>query len=494
MRVTARQPVWVGRPVDHQLEVVAAATGSALNPRIAHASFRQRALLPGWLAVVVPAVVALGFVLFNGSPPQVVVPKVLDQEPATLAALDRLGLKLEPCRPKASSAKPGTITQSPSPGAKVPRGTAIHCAVAVPFATAVLPDVRGKSRGEAERMLARVDAVLGEMTPNPPDADAVVTSMVPSPGQRVERGTAVRLYFSPIPPPAPDRWAMLADLGRALAAWDAATGTALPKLPPTERSLTNSASTPDGRVVVALLGTQLVRIRADGTVVAIRRASEIYDYPSFPRPLRDAVRRTVLAVVQTSDTPVAGCDAAKACPKSDSDLCLGKVTGRTFRPRCIVDPRFGVYRPHWSPDGKSIVVGVQSALGYSVALYQSDVAFSTNPRRWKLVPVRLPSFATFTKEIAVSPDGTRIAAVVHTRRGYRLVVTGAANVTLDGARRLPIEACKVEWIDESWLAVVTLGATCNDDTGPIVRMAPGASLTVTPVAIGDNPTFLRLGG
>jgi hypothetical protein len=150
---------------------------------------------------------------------------------------------------------------------------------------------------------------------------------------------------------------------------------------------------------------------------------------------------------------------------------------------------------HWSPTGRTILVGATSDKGFGIVRYQSSVAFSAKASDWgrgQFVTPRSPTGGVL--EAAISPDGKQLAAIANLDGGPPLLYLGKADdLKLEKAKKLEVQACKVGWLDSRWLAAVKLGATCGQDTGEIVRLSvddPSQPTTIT--TDGDNPTFQPL--
>ena len=87
---------WIGRPVDRQFQLTATPVGveGPVPPRMA--TYRQKAWLPWWMAIVAPLVAALAVVVVMLLPKQTTVPNLKGQ-PSAFAAqklLNKIGLKL----------------------------------------------------------------------------------------------------------------------------------------------------------------------------------------------------------------------------------------------------------------------------------------------------------------------------------------------------------------------------------------------------------------
>ena len=134
---------------------------------------------------------------------EVVVPN-LQGLPLPLAVL-RLGsarLGVASVRPLETTAGPEdtVVRQSPSPGTRVPPGSAVRLWIARPrpVQDVVVPDLAGLPEAEARARLGRVNLRIGELEPQDSSRTApdTVVRQSPSPGTRVPPGSAVRLWIA----------------------------------------------------------------------------------------------------------------------------------------------------------------------------------------------------------------------------------------------------------------------------------------------------------
>lgn len=112
--------------------------------------------------------------------------------------LKAAGLAMTEADRRPSPEPPDTVLeQRPGPGTQVRRGTTVAVIVSTRPATAVVPDVRGRSLAEAERLLQSADLAMveGERRPSQERPDTVLEQS-PAPGTRVRRGTSVTVIVS----------------------------------------------------------------------------------------------------------------------------------------------------------------------------------------------------------------------------------------------------------------------------------------------------------
>ncbi len=93
-------------------------------------------------------------------------------------------------------AKDNVISTSPSAGQTVPKGSTVTVTVAVGPATVLVPDVRGKTIGQAAAILQGAGLKVGEVFGNGNGDNRHVLATDPSPNTKVQRGTSVDLLVS----------------------------------------------------------------------------------------------------------------------------------------------------------------------------------------------------------------------------------------------------------------------------------------------------------
>ena len=126
------------------------------------------------------------------------------------AALTDVGLIPSITRVEDSSVAAGTIiSQSPSPG-KVPQRSTVTLEITEQPSTVAVPDVTGRTQGDAERELGTADLAIGYDAPrhDPNIPQGAVISQNPNPGTQVAPNTRVTLVLSlgpePVQEPDPD--------------------------------------------------------------------------------------------------------------------------------------------------------------------------------------------------------------------------------------------------------------------------------------------------
>jgi beta-lactam-binding protein with PASTA domain len=305
----------------------------------------------------------------------------------------------------------------------------------------------------------------------------------PAAGSEVEGGSTVRVLVSAGFPQ------LAIDDDRDVLRIDGATGKRLGRIARTEAAEKDPSWSADGTAVAYEQGGRIMLAtlgEPEQPAVPITPEGEDYADPSFapvPQP-------NVLAVARLNADG----------DRNDTDLCLGLVTSEGVRPQCIVDRSTGVGDARWAPDGKTIyVAAVNKAREFGIVRYRSQVPFSARASDWRGGEFVTPTDrgGTGVRDLAISPDGKRIAVVSNLDSGeFRLAIAKADDLRLEDARRLPVQACKVIWRpDGKEVVIVQAGALCTQPTGQLFRIEVDRSPEAVPLAAsGDNPSFQPLVG
>lgn len=122
---------------------------------------------------------------------------------AAQAALDNAGFvaAIEPGN-SASVPKGQVMGQAPQPGAMVPAGTSVGVTISQGPAAVPVPDVVGKTEGEATTLLRNSGLKVAVVTNNNPAPDGEVYSQAPVQGTLVAPGSTVSILVSSGPAPA----------------------------------------------------------------------------------------------------------------------------------------------------------------------------------------------------------------------------------------------------------------------------------------------------
>ena len=202
--VRARKRHWIGRPIDHRLELEVRPQGEHLVPAPFTATFRQRAWIAWWVPLLVLLLALLILLVLLLLPSSATVPDVRGARSAFEAQkyLEDEGLTLDPgvrAAGRRAGVRPGTVVdQSPSPGEEVDEGKAVTVLVAAGRRTVPVPDLKGMSAPEADSKLQEAGLTLGAASPEL-EGDTVVVEQVPAAGERRKAGTPVAIVLGPEP-------------------------------------------------------------------------------------------------------------------------------------------------------------------------------------------------------------------------------------------------------------------------------------------------------
>jgi beta-lactam-binding protein with PASTA domain len=163
------------------------------------AVFRQKPWLPWWLAIVVPLLALLALLLFLFLPKNVEVPDVVGKKSAFEAekAITEAGLRLAPATKEKVDGKvpPGTVlSQTPPAGETAEKDSEVSILVAVGNGKVTVPDLTGKTPGDAEKALRDAGLSLGQATPQPVDPKAQIKSQIPAAKEIVKEGAPVDIF------------------------------------------------------------------------------------------------------------------------------------------------------------------------------------------------------------------------------------------------------------------------------------------------------------
>ena len=163
------------------------------------AVFRQKPWLPWWLAVVIPLLLLLLLLLFLFLPKNVEVPDVVGKKSAfeaeqtvtdaELRLAAQVKEKVDPESP------PGTVlSQTPAAGETAKKDSEVAILVAVGDGKVTVPDLAGKTPGDAEKALREEGLTLGQATPQPVDPKATIKSQIPAAKEIVQEGKPVDIF------------------------------------------------------------------------------------------------------------------------------------------------------------------------------------------------------------------------------------------------------------------------------------------------------------
>ena len=183
------------------------APGSVAVPQIPlmpnQVVFRHKALLPWWIALLVPLLLLLALLLFLFLPRNVTVPEVTGKKSTFEAekVLVKANLKLAPA-PKekvSTEAPPGTVIgQTPAAGEKAKKDSEVALEIAVGNGKVQVPNVVGQTQVEAEKTLREKGLTIGQLQPQPPDPKAKTSSQIPAADEVVTEGKPIDLFMADI--------------------------------------------------------------------------------------------------------------------------------------------------------------------------------------------------------------------------------------------------------------------------------------------------------
>ena len=207
--VRPRRPLIIGRKADRMLELRAWTADDEPGPAAsASAIYRQRPLIPWWLALLVVLLVIAAVLVFLLWQDRVTVPDV-EGEPSAFAAQERLeeeGLTVSPASKNEvrTDVEPGTVIgQTPGAGTEVDPGTVVTLLLARGARGTRVPDVKGLTPSEADQRLVAANLTLGNVAPKL-DPKGTIASQVPVPGRLRRRGTAVNVILAGTQVKVPD--------------------------------------------------------------------------------------------------------------------------------------------------------------------------------------------------------------------------------------------------------------------------------------------------
>lgn len=194
--------LWVGRPVDHRVQIQASALAAGVSAKAPPLIYRQRPWVPWWLPPLIVLLLAAGAALYLALPREVTMPALIGA-PSAFAAqqeLSQAGLHgpSQVATLVLAKVAPGTVVgQAPQAGARVPSSTPVTLQVASsPATTTIVPELAGLTPAQAEAALARIHLKLGAVSPRL-DPKARVASQLPAPGSLDAQGESVEIVLAP---------------------------------------------------------------------------------------------------------------------------------------------------------------------------------------------------------------------------------------------------------------------------------------------------------
>ncbi|MEO8689570.1 MAG: PASTA domain-containing protein [Solirubrobacteraceae bacterium] len=161
--------------------------------------FRHKAWLPWWIALLVPLLILLALFLFLFLPKNVVVPEVTGAK-STFEAEKKLTdaqLKLSAATKQkvSTEAPPGTVIgQTPKAGQKAKKDSEVAIEIAVGNGKVEVPDIVGKTQADADPILRKANLTVGQVSPQPPDPKAKISSQIPAAKEIVKEGAPIAIF------------------------------------------------------------------------------------------------------------------------------------------------------------------------------------------------------------------------------------------------------------------------------------------------------------
>ena len=146
-----------------------------------------------------PLLLLLALLLFLFLPKNVVVPEVTGAK-STFEAEKKLTeaeLKLNPTTKEkvSTEAPPGTVIgQTPAAGEKAEKNSEVAIEIAVGNGKIEVPDVVGKTQADADKIFREAGVTVGQVSPQPPDPKAKISSQIPAAKEIVKEGAPINIF------------------------------------------------------------------------------------------------------------------------------------------------------------------------------------------------------------------------------------------------------------------------------------------------------------
>ena len=533
--VRPKRPHWIGRTIDHRLELVARTADDQELAAPFNAVFRQKPWIAWWIPLLLLLLLIVALVIYLLWPDTAKVPDVVKQ-PSAFAAqkeLEEEGLTLNPkveTRVQ-KGAKPGSvIDQAPDAGERVDEGKAVAVVVAAGGGRVKVPKLKGLKVANADERLQKAGLTLGAVKPDL-DPEGKVGTQVPKAGAVRRRGSPVNVVLAPAKKAGgkKEKKAAAAEEVPVVAGGStAAAAAALKKaglepvleyrIDPAKRdtvlgTLPAPGEPPpeDGKVVLivsagfprlaldtgvnafavgGVTGRPVVGISRDASVtsggawspdglkVAFVRGGKLF--LRSPKSAARAHRITLgsgFAAEHAAFAPhlkrrvLAFVDGGGGADGGDA-VCWLDVTGAASSPTCLPLTRWNVEGLAWAPDGKLMLASVVSGSKRGLLRLVSSLPFSSEAVQWRAGRKIATRTDDAVRAAAFAPDGVRLAVVTR-RGGYKVALVKPDDLRLEHPDVL-LAGCDVAWrSDGRELAVVQGSGTCGNPVGRIVRVSPG---------------------
>jgi beta-lactam-binding protein with PASTA domain len=199
--VRPAKTLWIGRPVDHRVQIEASALPAGISAKAPPLIYRQRPWVPWWAPPLLVLLIAVAAVLYLALPREVTMPALIGA-PSAFAAqqeLSQAGLRgpSQITTEILATVAPGTIVgQAPHAGEHVSPSAPVILQVAdAPATGTIVPDLDGLTPQQADSALARVHLKMGAISPAL-DPKAHIASQLPAPGSLREQGEPVDVVLA----------------------------------------------------------------------------------------------------------------------------------------------------------------------------------------------------------------------------------------------------------------------------------------------------------
>ena len=200
-KARAKRTLWIGRPTDRRFDIVAKGlTSETATTRPITGTFRQKPLIPFWVPIVVPALIAGAILAYSLIPKKTTVPSLRGRTAAAaLVLLQKSHLKAatNPPRevPNKHIARGRVVSQTPKAGSHVKNNTVVTFTIAEPL----VPNLLGKNQSQAKLILGGRGLVLSTSPPEtkisrkPP---GTIIGQVPGSGRPARTGAQVSIIVA----------------------------------------------------------------------------------------------------------------------------------------------------------------------------------------------------------------------------------------------------------------------------------------------------------
>jgi beta-lactam-binding protein with PASTA domain len=200
-KAKAKRTLWIGRPTDRRFDIVAkGVTSETATTRPITGTFRQKPVIPFWVPIVIPALIAGAILAYSLIPKKTTVPVLRGRTAAAaLVLLQKAHLKAATNPPQEVPnrhiARGRVVSQTPSAGSHVKNNTVVTFTIAEPL----VPNLLGKNQSQAKLTLGGRGLVLST---SPPDTKiskkppGTIIGQVPGAGRPARTGSQVSIIVA----------------------------------------------------------------------------------------------------------------------------------------------------------------------------------------------------------------------------------------------------------------------------------------------------------